>query len=103
MANMFTLFENKQDQEGRVVLVLRPNFLLPGVIGVAFVVTFVVLQFVLFGAGPMGVPWYMIAAPLAFGALTAVMTVWMTRRLAMTLTIDEARSLLLIDSAGSQT
>ena len=103
MANMFTLFENKQDQEGRVVLVLRPNFLLHGVIGVAFVVTFVVLQFVLFGAGPMGVPWYMIAAPLAFGALTAVMTVWMTRRLAMTLTIDEVRSLLLINSAGSQT
>lgn len=97
---MYSMFKQERDPEGREVIELGIDTRI--LIGAAMIVpiAFMAMAYFTVGQGPMGLPWFMVAAPIAFAAIGGGMAFWMASRTKVRITVDRLAGKLLVATAG---
>ena len=99
---MFSIFKQERDSQGREFVEMGMNAALFKIVAIAGPLAFLGFAYFAMGWGPMGMPWYLIAAPVVFAAIGYPMSAWMSRRSIFRITIDSKAGKLLVGTSGGQ-
>ena len=99
---MISIFKQERDSEGREVIEIGMNAMLFQILAIVAPLVFLGTAYYGVGTGPMGLPWFLIAAPIAFGAIGYAAVVWMSSRSKVRITIDGKAGKLLVGTSAGQ-
>jgi len=97
---MLSIFRQERDAQGREVVEISMNAKLAQALVIVVALAALAAAWFAFGAGPTGMPWFMIAAPIAMAVLGVPMMAWMASRSKVRVTIDAGSRKLLIDTSA---
>ena len=99
---MISIFKLERDSEGREVVEIGMNAMLFKISAIGGPIVFLGFAYFAVGTGPMGLPWFLIAGPIALGAIAYAAVVWMSGRLKVRVTIDSKAGKLLVGTSAGQ-
>ncbi len=101
-SGLFSVYKVERDPQGREVIVMGVNATLSQAAAAGVPLAGMAVFYFFVGMGPRGMPWYMVAIPVAFALIGYFVSGWICRRLTMRVTVDPKAGKLLVSAAGEQ-
>ena len=99
---MISIFKQERDPQGREVVQIGMNPMLFQVAAIGGPLALIGTAYFTVGQSPIGMPWFLVAGPIAIGVIGYAAVSWMSRRSNVRITIDAKAGKLLVGTSSGQ-